>query len=62
MKKGKTKEMYPFILGDYKQIRENPKGFLKIGQPKMFLLQPETLHWGLYLGGDKVPGGKVGLH
>ena len=34
--------MYPFILGDYKQIQENPKGFLKIGQPKMFLLQPET--------------------
>ena len=39
---GKTKEMYPFILGDYKQIKENPKGFLKIGQPKMFLMQPET--------------------
>ena len=39
---GKTKEMYPFVLGDYKQYKQNINSFIKIGQPEMFLIQPET--------------------
>ena len=34
--------MYPFVLGYYKQNRQNINSFFKIGQPEMFLIQPET--------------------
>ena len=40
---GKTKEMYPFILGEYKQNKENLNSFVKIELPKLFLMQPETI-------------------
>ena len=39
---GKTKDMYPFVLGNYKQKKQNTNSFIKIGQPEMFLIQPKT--------------------
>ena len=61
---GEVREMYPFILGIYKQREtQHPANlFLKTGTPAMFLIQPETtnLVWGYTWGVSRSPEAKWG--
>ena len=56
---GKVETMYLFILGEYKQIETKypQNSFVKVGQPKMFLIQPETTEtvWGYTWGVSPSP-------
>ena len=61
---GIVEEIYPFILGNYRQIetKYNRNTFVKKGLPKMFLIQPATTPyvWGHTWGVSRSADGKWG--
>jgi hypothetical protein len=61
---GRVREMYPFILGDYKQIEsKSPQTiYVKPAKKPMFLTQPENTGLGLYLGCKPISRGQVGIY